>query len=129
MRLLGIDYGRKKIGFAIAESKLASPLKVMSVDSLEDAVEKVVQVVQVEQVGQVVVGISEGKMAEETRGFGMKLKENLGTPVVYQDETLSSKDAQRLSFEAGVKRKKRKNMEHAYSATILLQNYLDKSNS
>lgn len=128
MKILGIDYGRRKIGLAMAESSLAAPLKVISVDSVEDAIRKVEGVVEVEEVEKVVVGMSEGEMASKTREFGEKLEEKLGLPVVYQDETLSSKDAQKLSIEAGIKRKKRKNMEHAYSATIILQTYLYKPN-
>lgn len=127
MKILGVDYGKKKIGLATAESSLAAPLKVLKVDSIEEAIKKVGKVAVAEEVVEVVVGISEGEMAKETREFGEKLQEKLGLPVVYQDETLSSKDAQKLSIKAGIKRKKRKDMEHAYSATLILQNYLDAS--
>ncbi len=73
MKVLGVDYGQKKIGLALAESNLATPLKVISVDSLEDAVKKVKKVAKVEQVEQVVLGVSESKMAEETKEFGKKI--------------------------------------------------------
>ncbi len=127
MKILGVDYGRKKIGLAIADSdsRLAEPLKVIRVENLEEGPGRVAEVVQVEEVEKVVLGISEGEMAEETKEFGKKLEEKLKIPVEFQDETLTTHDAQRLSLEVGMKRKKRKLMEDAYSATLILQDYLD----
>ncbi|OGM13861.1 hypothetical protein A3A76_05110 [Candidatus Woesebacteria bacterium RIFCSPLOWO2_01_FULL_39_23] len=135
MIILGIDYGKSKIGFAISESKIAEPYRVVKIKSMEDAIEKVKEVVssfakasedkQVEQVEQVVIGDSEGRMAEETKEFGRKLGEKLNIPVIFQDETLTTQEAQRLSIEAGIKRKKRKALEDAYSAALILQAYLD----
>ena len=49
----------------------------------------------------------------------------MGGPVETFDETLSTHDARRVSIEEGMKRKKRKGMEDAYAATIMLQGYLD----
>lgn len=128
MRILGIDYGRKKIGLAIGdtESKLAEPLGIIRYKILEEVLKKLEQVVRTEQAEQVIIGISEGKMADETKEFGKLLKEKFKILVVYQDETLTTLEAQNLSIKAGIRRKKRKELEDAYAATILLQDYLDK---
>ncbi|MBU0570277.1 Holliday junction resolvase RuvX [Patescibacteria group bacterium] len=115
----------KKIGLALAEGSLAEPYGVVRFKS-EEAIEKVEQVVKVEQVEQVVLGISEGKMGEESKRFGKKLEEKLKIPVIFQDETLTTHDAQKLSIEAGMRRKKRKKLEDAFSATLILQKYLDR---
>lgn len=127
MKILGIDYGRKKIGLAIGDtqSRFAEPFGVIRSESSGEAMGKVVQVVQVEKVEQVVLGISEGEMAKETRDFGKLLQEKLEIPIEFQDETLTTHEAQRLSIESGMKRKKRRAMEDAYSATLILQSYLD----
>jgi putative holliday junction resolvase len=125
MKTLGIDYGKKKIGLAISEGVLAEPLKVIRFENLEEGLEKVSKVAEVSGVSKVVVGISEGKMAEETKEFGKKLQKRIKIPICFQDETLTTHDAQELSIQAGIKRKKRKSMEDAYSATLILQNYLD----
>lgn len=126
MKILGIDYGLKKIGLAVAEGMLAEPLTVLKVNSDAEGVKKVAQVVKVEQVEQVVIGISEGKTAEITKQFVEKLQDKLSVPVELFDETLSTHEAQGLSREAGMNRKKRKNMEDAFAAAVLLQNYLDR---
>lgn len=127
MRVLGIDYGRKKIGIAVGntETGLSEPLIVIRFRSADEALRKVEQVVREEQVEQVVIGISEGKMAQETKEFGKTLEVKLKTPIVFQDETLSTQEAQELSIRAGIQRKKRKELEDAYSAALILQNYLD----
>lgn len=112
MKILGIDYGRSKIGLAIAEGGLAEPWKVVEPEEVKIILEQ-------EKFDKVVVGISEGEMGEESKRFA----ESIGAGTF--DETLTSQDAQRLSREAGVGQKKRRGMEDAFAAAIMLQNYLD----
>lgn len=125
MIVLGVDYGKVKIGLAIAEGFLAQPLRVIRVFSLENAVVEVVQAVRVEQAEQVVVGVSEGKMGQEQREFTNKLRQGIDAPVVVWDETLTTQDAQALARQAEVGRKKRRGMEDAFAAAVMLQSYLD----
>lgn len=126
MKLLGVDYGRRKIGLALSDGSLADPFDVLRADSVEEAVEKVAEVVGVEKVEKVIVGISEGKMAEETLVFLSTLRSLLLTiPTETFDETLSTQDAQKMAIEAGVPRLKRKSLEDAFAAAVMLQSYLD----
>lgn len=119
MKILGVDYGRKKIGLAVSESGLSEPLKVILVENFDLAIERVKSVIEDMGIEKVVVGISEGEMGEESARFAHELGAET------YDETLTSLDAQRLSQEAGIGQKKRKEMEDAYAASIMLQNYLD----
>ena len=119
MKTLGIDYGRSKVGLALGVDKFAEPFKVIRYKDINKLVLQVLEVIQVEQVEKVIVGISEGEMGEESKKFAKKL----GAETF--DETLTSKDAQRLSMEAGIRQKKRHQMEDAYAASIMLQSYLD----
>ena len=125
MKILGIDYGRKKIGLAVSEGLLAQPLKVLRYKKFNILCEQLEKKIKALGIEKIVMGISEGTMAEETKEFGRRLQEKLATPVEYQDETLTTKEAQRLSIEAGINRKKRKKMEDAYAAALILQAYLD----
>ncbi|GAG09922.1 unnamed protein product, partial [marine sediment metagenome] len=84
MKILGVDFGEKKIGLAISEDFLAEPLGVIKA---ERAIKRICQEQGIEKI---VVGISEGKMAETTRDFGERLKSATGLSVEYQDETLTS---------------------------------------
>lgn len=128
MKVLGLDYGRKKIGLAVASSGIAVPYKVIRFSLQREAVKQVNKAVAREGIEKVVVGISEGEIGEETYKFGKEIKEKARVPVVYFDETLSTKDAQVLARQTGMKRKKRKALEDAFAAAVMLQLYID-SNS
>lgn len=112
MKILGIDYGRVKIGLATAEGALASPWKVVKPNEIKKIIEE-------GNFDKIVVGVSEGEMGEESKQFAKSINAETF------DETLSTHEAQEFSKEAGIKRKKRKEMEDAYAATIMLQNYID----
>ncbi|MCJ7805358.1 Holliday junction resolvase RuvX [Patescibacteria group bacterium] len=125
MRILGIDYGRKKIGLAFADSKLADPLAVVHGETTEELIEDLKKIIIKNQVEKIVVGISENEMGEESKRFSLSLKEKLKIPVETFDETLTTQEAQKLAIEAGIKRQKRKELEDAYAAALMLQSYLD----
>lgn len=120
MKLIGIDYGRKKIGIAQSEGVLAEPLKVVRVNGFENAVKKIRKLLEEIKPDRIVVGVSEGKMGEESKEFARKFNCEI------YDETLSTYNAQKLSREANVGRKKRKDFEDAYAASVMLQSYLDR---
>lgn len=124
--IIGIDYGRKKMGIAIADGPLAEPHSVIRVENFNDAVAQVANLVTRFNHATLVVGLSEGEMARESRKFGHVLEAMTRVPVVFQDETLSSWESQKMAIEAGKKLKKRKEMEDAYAAAVMLQNYLDR---
>lgn len=119
MKILGIDYGRRKVGLAIADGPLAEPLRVIKYSDSVVLEEKIKQILESEKIEKVIVGVSEGEMGKESENFAKKL----GAETF--DETLSTRDAQNLSREAGISRKKRHEMEDAYAAAIMLQNWLD----
>lgn len=124
-KIIGIDYGRKKIGLAVSEGFLADPLKVLKIGDFDGAVREVVKTVVAEGVDKVIVGISEGEMGKESEKFAGVLRESLSVPVHTFDETLTTSEAQRLSIQAGIKRAKRKALEDAFAAAVMLQSYLD----
>lgn len=124
MRYLGIDYGKAKVGLAISEGLIATPLRVVSVSSLEDAFQKIKAVVKKEGIDKVVIGMPEsGESRKITKVFIERLCKEV--EVIESEETLSSQRALDLMVEMG-KGKKAREMEDAYSATLILQEYLDR---
>ena len=119
MKILGIDYGRSKVGLATADGPLAEPWKVIKYTDIKILEEDVKKIVKKEGIEKVVVGISEGEMGEESKKFA----ERIGATTY--DETLSTKEAQLRSMEAKIPQKKRREMEDAYAAAVVLQNFLD----
>ena len=73
-RIIGIDYGRRKIGLAIAEGSLAEPYCVIRFNLEKEALEKVsaafARVSKDKKVELIVVGVSEGRMGIEQKNFG-----------------------------------------------------------
>ncbi len=127
MNILGIDYGKNKVGLALAEGPLAYPYAAIKYKSESELLTRLEAIIKKEFINKIVVGISEGKSAESQQKFSGFLTEKFNIEVVLQDETLSTSDAQILSRESGMKRIKRKSLEDAFAATIILQSYLDQT--
>lgn len=127
MKYLGVDYGLKKVGLAVSEGQVASPLKVIAISSLKDGLEKVGHEVKKEEINRVVIGVPEGKMGKIAKGFANELRNKYKdeqVQIIETDETLSTKDAQNLMITLGVGQKDRQ-QEDAYSAMLILQQFLD----
>ncbi len=124
MIYLGIDFGLKHLGLSIAEGPLASPLTQYSYTSDTIAFNYLKQLIADQQVETIVIGLPEGKMQQNVKNFANKLKEFTNLPVHFQDETLSTKEAQRMLFQAHKPQKKRR-LDHQAAATLILQAYLD----
>ena len=126
MRVLGIDFGLSKIGLAFADDSLAQPMMVLK--DHQKTLSRVAQVVEQEKVEKIVIGVGEGKIGRKAREYGRRLEETVGVEVVFEDETLTTREAIAKMIEAGKKRKYRQEKEDAFAAAIILQTYLDKQN-
>jgi len=82
-------------------------------------------------VEHVVVGLplnmdgTEGASAAEARRFGDAVTRQLGLPVDYWDERLTTAAANRVLLEADVSRAKRKAVVDRVAAALILQGWLD----
>lgn len=128
MRILGIDFGIKKIGLAISEGQLAEPYRIIRIRNQELGIRKIKNICLKEKVEKIIIGISEGLMAEQTLDFGYQLRKVTGLPVEFEDETLTSEEAKNLLIKIGKPKKKRQKQIDAISAALILQNYLDRQN-
>jgi len=134
--LIGIDYGTKRIGLAVGDSntKLASPLTTIQVrGSVADHARQVLAAIGKYDVDAFVVGLpvnmdgTEGAQVKVTRRFGDELNRLSCKPVHYWDERLSSFTADELLQPAELTRKKRKAVQDAVAAQVMLQSYLEVS--
>lgn len=125
MTILGIDFGLKKVGLALSGGTLAEPYSVIKYGNSLVLLEKIKEIVGKEGVEKIIVGISDGEIAEKSREFGESLKKELNLEVEFFAEDLSTQDAQRFAIEAGIGQKKRREKEDSYAAAIILQGYLD----
>lgn len=123
MKYLGIDFGLRRLGFAISEGELTAPLKVVKVLGFQDALKKTEEIVQSGEFNKIVVGLPEGKIGQTVLRFVLALKKK-GLNVITSDETLSSQQALEKMIELGIPKHKRR-LTDDKAAAIILQNYLD----
>lgn len=125
--ILGIDYGRVRIGLAMSEGEIASPLGVVHAaqGNFPATFAKIKTICEQNGIDKIVVGVSEGAMAEESKQFGQKLGQLLQMEVEFADETLSSIEAQRAMIDKGAKQKDRREKKDAVAAAVILQNWID----
>lgn len=133
MRILGIDYGAKRIGVAICDElgMTAQALAVIERKNKKkdfDAIENFVQTYGVEKI---VIGYprrldgTAGIQCEKVDAFILDLETIFSLPVIRWDEALSTKEAEEILREANVRQKKRKGVVDKIAAGIILQGYLD----
>jgi putative Holliday junction resolvase len=140
MRVLGIDYGRKRIGLALSDATgmLARPWKAIAArPRIQGSAEDIVREIEglrrdAEPVGAVVIGLPRrlsGEPNEQTAlvlDLAAQLRERLGeTRVVLQDERLSSREAESVLARREKDWRKRKAALDAAAAAVILQDYLD----
>ncbi|MBD8498929.1 Holliday junction resolvase RuvX [Paenibacillus arenosi] len=133
MKLIGLDYGDRKIGVAVSDAMgwTAQGLEVIVRRSPDDDLRRLEALVREHGVEEIVLGLPKnmngtiGPRGEISIAFAETLKESLGLPVHLWDERLSTVSAERTLLEADVSRKKRRQVVDKIAATIILQNYLD----
>lgn len=123
MKYLGIDFGLRRLGLAISDGQLATPLKVVKVLGFKDVLQKVTDIVQNEGFDKIVIGLPEGKIGQTVLKFVSALKKK-GLNVITSDETLSSQQALEKMIELGIPKHKRR-LTDDKAAAIILQDYLD----
>ena len=133
-KLLGLDHGDKRFGIALSDAGkvIATPrLVVEGEDALWQTLESLMSE---EDIEAVVIGLplnmdgSEGPRARKVIEFSSVLEEKTGLPVHFQDERLSSFEAESALSEAGVHGSRRKSRVDMVAAQIILQGYLNQIN-
>lgn len=130
-KLLGIDYGSKRVGLATGniEAKVASPLKTLKND--ETLVARIGDICEAEGIDTIVVGLPRGLDSQETaqswvvRQFASVLGHQLKLPVELQDEAGTSELARDRIGQAAARADKTAVDQEA--AAIILQDYLENS--
>jgi len=124
MKILGIDFGLKNIGLALSESELAEPFGQLKITTIALLVEKLKKICLEQKIELIVLGLPEGKIATPVKQFGQNLQKTINLPLIFQDETLTSKEATQKMLEIGKPLKKRRE-DHVFAACLILQAYLD----
>jgi putative Holliday junction resolvase len=154
--ILAIDYGKVRIGLALADIETALPRPLTTIERVNrnEDMRRLRELAREHAVKEIVVGLplrldgTRGEMAEEATRFGERVRKQLGLPVEMVDERLTSWEAERLleeqagkifrddslsahvhaSAHANVRKKKQAERAtvDAMAAAVILKEYLAK---
>jgi putative holliday junction resolvase len=131
MKRLGVDPGERRIGLAVAGDGVDMALPLRTVAGGAGAAERVAEAVHEVGAQEVVVGLplkldgTEGPAARRARAFGEALGRQVGVPIRYWDERLTTREAERALREVGVRGAGQRRIVDRNAAALILQGYVD----
>lgn len=131
-KFLALDIGEKRVGVAHSDDTgiFVFPLMTLNVD--ENINSELDKVIQVEKPEKIVVGLPRnmdgtlGFQAERVEEFVKKYLAEYDTLVDYEDESVTSIEAEKLMKMEGKDQQKNKAEIDAYAAKIILESYLER---
>ena len=135
-KVMGLDVGTKRIGIALSDFLLltAQPCETISREPEITATGKIVELCTENSVRKIVIGLpknmngSIGHQAKDCIEFSNMLKKKLpDIEFIFEDERLSSRQAENILAQQGKKYTKNKGLVDLESACIILQQYLDRT--
>lgn len=133
-RFMGIDYGEKRVGIAIADPLgiIAGPVGfIQRRAGKRPPVAKVIERAKALEARGFVIGLpldgegNESEWTAEVRAFGAELAKRTAMQVIFVDERFSTATALRAIREMEESTRGRKGDVDSLAATVLLQNALD----
>ena len=129
-RILGIDYGQKRIGIAISDPLrlIAYPLETVERKRIEDSIRRILEKYSIEYI---IIGYplrTDGKLGEreeEVKSFAEKIKEKFNINIKLWDERYTTIEAERIIRDIGKKPSRDKGRVDRVAASLILQSYLD----
>lgn len=103
-KILALDYGRKKIGLALAdcEARIPEPQDTLERVNRNEDMRRLRELVRDQGVKHIVMGLplrldgTPGEMAEEAKRFAERVRKQIGVPVELVDERLTSWQAEQV---------------------------------
>jgi len=137
-RVLALDLGEVNIGLALSDPLriTAQPLETLRCIGPKKDMQRLAQLIEEREVGTVVVGLplllsgEDGDAARGAREFAEKLTRRFPKLVIdLWDERLTTVEAERTLIAADVRRSKRKKVIDTVAAVLILQGYLEATDS
>jgi len=132
-RIMGIDFGSKRIGISISDPTLTIAYGLSVLENDGKVFDKIGEICHQYNVALIVIGLPlklNGKYSsktEEVLKFVEKLRGKLSIKIVQWDERFTTKVAQSAKIEMNMKKKdrKKKGTDDMIASTLILQSYLD----
>ena len=132
-RFLGIDPGKRNIGFAICDEnkKVATPLVVLQKSKFGVLVKEINQIIKENHIKGIIIGNpinmdgTAGKSSQSVNDFAKNLSKNITIPIALWDERLSSEGSFKITKELGTNVTDRVKKLDKNAATFILQGAID----
>ncbi len=125
--ILGIDWGQRKIGLAIAEEEIAIASTLETLENNNEIFERLLKVAKEYKITKMIIGksshLSQDDNVEKIEKFAATCMEKCDVKIIFEEEMFSTREAHENLKKAGKKRIGEK--DDAESARIILQQYLD----
>lgn len=131
-----MDFGAKTVGVAISDELLltAQPIETITREretKLRKTFARIEELIEEYEVEKIVVGLpvkmngEEGERCVRTREFAENLERRTGLEVIFEDERLTTVEADAVLSEAGVGKERRKKYVDKLAASLILKSYLE----
>jgi putative holliday junction resolvase len=132
-KVMALDLGDKRIGVAISDATrtIASPHSVINRRSRVEDVERYIRLIDEQNITLIVVGLPvplsgiEGQHTTWVRDYAANLSQYTDVPVIFWDESLTTREAEAALRAQGRRGKQIKQRVDAVAAALILQSYLD----
>ena len=132
MKILALDIGEKRIGVAFSDGVMVNSGETIVCRSLSEAISQVLSLVRTENIEKIVIGLPEGNQQSEdkVRSFAMDLNKQIEIEIEFTNETLTSKEAERILKSSKMKPRSEKYRREVdrISAALILEQYLKEKN-
>ena len=136
MRMMGLDYGSTTVGVAMSDALgyTSQPKETIvreKENHLRRTLAKIAELTEENEIGLIVLGRpvrmdgTDGTRVARTEEFREALKKRVSIPIVWQDERLTTVEADEILEEMGIPRSERKKYIDSIAASIILRDYMN----
>ncbi len=132
MNILGIDYGLKRVGFAVGEqiTNSCSTYFTKKFKNRKELVEKIKNLITEWDINTIVIGLplnmdnSESKMSLEIRNFSKKLEKDINIKINFVDEKLTTYEAKQIMKDLNKNKQYIEKNNHGLAAKLILDSFM-----
>ena len=129
-KILALDLGLRRIGVAISEGNIVSGKETIETENRDNALNQILQICREENPKKIILGMPvsvSGEGEDLVRSFALELNKFIDIPIEFVDETLTSKEAERIlkGLKIDPRSPKYKKEIDRISAKLILEQYLN----
>ena len=134
VKLIGLDLGLRRIGVALSDGETVASQDTIKYWNRDEAIQAILKICREEQAEKIILGLPKslsGESEDMVRSFALELNKMIPLPIEFVDETLTSKEAERIlaDLKIDIRSEKYKQEIDRISAKLILEQYLNQGNN